>query len=60
MDVIIWDWLSYAVRFVHVITGIAWIGSSFYFIAMDLGLRKRDGMVEGVGGEAWQGFGFRV
>ena len=25
MDVIIWDWLSYAVRFVHVITGIAWI-----------------------------------
>ncbi|MBT4933660.1 MAG: urate hydroxylase PuuD [Rhodospirillaceae bacterium] len=54
MDVIIWDWLSYAVRFVHVITGIAWIGSSFYFIAMDLGLRKRDGMVEGVGGEAWQ------
>ncbi|NQU57304.1 MAG: urate hydroxylase PuuD [Rhodospirillales bacterium] len=54
MDVIIWDWLSFVVRWVHVITGIAWIGSSFYFIAMDLGLRKREGMTEGVGGEAWQ------
>lgn len=54
MDLIIWDWLTFVVRWIHVITGIAWIGSSFYFIAMDLGLRKREGMVEGVGGEAWQ------
>ncbi len=54
MDVIIWDWLSFAVRWVHVITGIAWIGSSFYFIALDLGLRKREELPDGVGGEAWQ------
>ena len=27
---IIWDWLAFAVRWLHVITGIAWIGSSFY------------------------------
>nr|MDQ2706036.1 urate hydroxylase PuuD [Pseudomonadota bacterium] len=25
---IAWDWLSFAVRWLHVITGIAWIGSS--------------------------------
>jgi uncharacterized membrane protein len=37
---IIWDWLMFAVRWLHVITAIAWIGSSFYFIALDLGLKK--------------------
>ena len=37
---IFWEWLSFAVRWTHVITAIAWIGSSFYFIALDLGLRK--------------------
>jgi uncharacterized membrane protein len=54
MDVVIWDWLTFVVRWLHVITGIAWIGSSFYFIAMDLGLRKHDKLADKVGGEAWQ------
>ena len=35
---IIWDWLAFAVRWLHVITAMAWIGSSFYFVALDLGL----------------------
>ncbi|EAU40772.1 hypothetical protein FP2506_17829 [Fulvimarina pelagi HTCC2506] len=48
------EWLQFAVRWVHVITAIAWIGSSFYFIALDLGLRKRRDLAEGVAGEAWQ------
>ncbi len=51
---IIWDWVGFAVRWVHVITAIAWIGSSFYFIALDLGLRKRPDMPEGASGEEWQ------
>ena len=34
---IIWDWCAFAVRWLHVITAMAWIGSSFYFIALDLG-----------------------
>ena len=38
---IAWEWIEFAVRWLHVITAIAWIGSSFYFIALDLGLRKR-------------------
>ena len=51
---IFWDWLSFAVRWLHVITGIAWIGSSFYFVALDLGLRKRPGLPAGAFGEEWQ------
>src|SRR5690606_11116843 len=51
---IAWDWLSFAVRWLHVITGIAWIGSSFYFIALDLGLRQRPGLPAGAHGGEWQ------
>ncbi|MBF2715272.1 urate hydroxylase PuuD [Agrobacterium vitis] len=51
---IAWEWLAFAVRWLHVVTAIAWIGSSFYFIALDLGLVKRPGMPEGVYGEEWQ------
>lgn len=49
---IFWDWIAFAVRWLHVITAIAWIGSSFYFIALDLGLnRDIDGPADG---EEWQ------
>jgi uncharacterized membrane protein len=51
---IFWDWLSFAVRWLHVVTGVAWIGSSFYFVALDLGLRQRPGMPAGAFGEEWQ------
>ena len=51
---IIWDWLGFAVRWLHVITAMAWIGASFYFIALDLGLRKVPNMPEGAYGEEWQ------
>jgi len=52
--VIMWDWLGFAVRWLHVITAIAWIGSSFYFIALDLGLRKVPHLPVGAHGEEWQ------
>ena len=48
------SWLEFALRWLHVITAIAWIGSSFYFIALDLGLVRRPGLPEGVTGEEWQ------
>ena len=51
---ILWEWMSFAVRWAHVITGIAWIGSSFYFVALDLGLRKHDDLPRGAAGEEWQ------
>ena len=48
------DWAEFALRWLHVITAIAWIGSSFYFIALDLGLRKDKPLPDGVHGEEWQ------
>jgi uncharacterized membrane protein len=59
MDLVLVEWLSVIVRWLHVVAGIAWIGSSFYFIHLDLSLRVRDGqaggvLAGGVQGEAWQ------
>jgi uncharacterized membrane protein len=51
---LIWDWLGFAVRWLHVITAMAWIGSSFYFIALDLSLRKVPHLPPGAYGEEWQ------
>lgn len=49
---IFWAWGEFAIRWLHVITAMAWIGSSFYFIALDLGLNRN---VEGpADGEEWQ------
>lgn len=47
-------WLEFAVRWLHVITAIAWIGSSFYFIALDLGLHRDRKLASGADGEEWQ------
>ena len=54
IQLLLWEWLDFVVRWVHVITGIAWIGSSFYFIALDLGLRQNSSLPKGVKGEEWQ------
>lgn len=55
---IISEWASLLLRWLHVVAAIAWIGSSFYFIALDLGLRSKsdrpDNLPDGVQGEAWQ------
>jgi len=52
--IIMWEWFAFAVRWLHVITAIAWIGSSFYFIALDLGLKKSPNLPAGAYGEEWQ------
>jgi uncharacterized membrane protein len=51
---VFWEWAAFAVRWLHVITAIAWIGSSFYFIALDLGLRKGVSLPALAHGEEWQ------
>jgi uncharacterized membrane protein len=48
------EWLNLAFRWAHMVVGIGWIGTSFYFIALDLSLRKREGMREGVYGTVWE------
>lgn len=51
---VIAHWAEFAVRWLHVITAIAWIGSSFYFIALDLGLHRDRQLASGADGEQWQ------
>ncbi len=56
MEAYIVDWLNILGRWVHFITGIAWIGSSFYFIWLDNHLDAPQQAADdekGVGGELW-------
>ena len=56
MEAYVADWLNLLVRWVHFVTGIAWIGSSFYFIWLDNSLEapgRADDEEKGVGGELW-------
>lgn len=52
--VVLWEWVELAARWLHVTTAMAWIGSSFYFIALDLGLRKTPSLPPLAHGEEWQ------
>lgn len=47
------DWLNLLLRWAHLVVGIAWIGTSFFFIWLDLALRRREGQATGVLGGAW-------
>ncbi len=50
------DWANLLLRWVHVITAIAWIGASFYFVMLDNSLEKpqdAESLDKGVGGEQW-------
>src|SRR6188768_3107512 len=50
------DWANLLLRWVHVITAIAWVGSSFYFVFLDSSLvppTSKDLKEAGVGGELW-------
>jgi uncharacterized membrane protein len=49
------EWLDFLTRWLHVIAAIVWIGTSFYFIALDSKLEEpAPDAGEGVGGEAWE------
>jgi uncharacterized membrane protein len=54
VEAVLTEWLSLVIRWLHVVAGIAWIGSSFYFIHLDLSLKRRPGLPDGVQGDAWQ------
>jgi uncharacterized membrane protein len=56
MDAYFLDWANLLLRWVHVITAIAWIGSSFYFVFLDNNLQKPtspDLLEKGVDGAMW-------
>ena len=46
-------WLNLALRWLHVVAGVCWIGASFYFVWLDNNLRPADPPREGVKGELW-------
>ena len=48
------EWAGMLARWVHVIAGICWIGSSFYFMALDAELKPNPRLDPRVKGEAWQ------
>jgi len=54
VELVLTETVSALLRWLHVIAGIAWIGSSFYFIHLDLSLKPRPGLPEGVKGDEWQ------
>lgn len=54
MDAILLEWGGLLLRWVHIITGIAWIGSSFYFMHLDAALKAIPDIPQGKGGEAWE------
>ncbi|NBY21043.1 hypothetical protein EBQ74_12575 [bacterium] len=47
------SWASYLLRWGHLIAGISWIGSSFYFIWLDKALTLPEKPKDGVEGEVW-------
>lgn len=55
MDPYLNEWLNLVIRFAHLITGIAWIGASFYFVWLDNHLQKppQEKADKGIGGDLW-------
>ena len=56
MEAYLLDWANLLLRWVHVITAIAWIGSSFYFVFLDNNLIKPESpdlLEKGVDGAMW-------
>jgi len=53
MDPLLHEWLNLVVRWAHVMFGIAWIGSSLYFMWLDASLEPPEPPRQGVAGEVW-------
>ena len=56
VDAYLLDTVSMLLRWAHIITGIAWIGASFYFVSLDNSLtppKDKEDVEKGVGGEQW-------
>lgn len=53
MEAHIIEWLNLSVRWIHIITGIAWIGASFYFIFLENNLNRTVNVREELAGNLW-------
>ena len=54
MDPYIMEWGSLLLRWLHVVTAMAWIGASFFFIHLDASVRPAADIAPGTGGRTWQ------
>lgn len=53
MEAHIIEWLNLSVRWIHIITGIAWIGASFYFVFLENHLNRTENLREELAGNLW-------
>ncbi len=56
MEAFLLDWANLLLRWAHIVTGVAWIGASFYFVSLDNSLTPPKDAADakrGVGGEQW-------
>jgi uncharacterized membrane protein len=54
MWTVCYEWGSLLLRWTHIVAGIAWIGSSFYFMHLDAAIKTIPEIPKGKGGEAWE------
>ena len=57
VDPYVWDWGDLVFRWLHVVAAIVWIGTSFYFVALDNHLlppRDPRDAERGLAGETWE------
>src|SRR5437016_1576070 len=54
MDVFLGEWVNLLLRWFHMIVGTGWIGTSFYFMALDYSLDTNERKSKGVYGTAWE------
>jgi uncharacterized membrane protein len=54
MWTVFYEWGSLLLRWTHIVSGIAWIGSSFYFMHLDAAIQPIPEIPKGKGGEAWE------
>src|SRR6266550_1392718 len=54
MDVFLGEWVNLLLRWAHMLVGIGWIGTSFYFMALDYSLDTKERKSKGVYGTAWE------
>ena len=54
MDAFLLEWGGLLLRWLHMITGICWIGSSFYFMHIDASIKEAPDIPPGKGGETWE------
>ncbi len=53
MEGVVADWLNLVLRWAHVITATAWVGSSFFFMWLDAKLDRPEDGDEGIEGNLW-------